>query len=142
MTAPYSAVQAPSARRSGLADRRGLTALGAVVLTLVLSGAGGAVDVLTGPGLRLTFAVAFVISCLLAAVSVHREDLLAVVVMPPLVYAALVLLAGLAESGGSSGSLLLHQAIQLFNGLVLGAPVLLGGTALAAAIALVRRAGG
>jgi len=142
VTAPYSAVQAPSARRSGLADRRGLTALGAVVLTLVLSGAGGAVDVLTGPGLRWVFAVAFVISCLLAALSVHREDLLAVVVMPPLVYAALVLLAGLAESGGSSGSLLLHQAIQLFNGLVLGAPVLLGGTALAAAIALVRRAGG
>jgi hypothetical protein len=125
-----------------LADRRGLTALGAVVLTLVLSGAGGAVDVLTGPGLRLTFAVAFVISCLLAAVSVHREDLLAVVVMPPLVYAALVLLAGLAERGGSSGSLLLHQAIELVNGLVLGAPVLLGGTALAAAVALVRRAGG
>ena len=142
MTAPNPAVQAARAQRHGLADRRGLTALGAVVLTLVLSSAGGAVDVLTGPGLGLVFAVAFVASCLLAALSARREDLLAVVVMAPLVYAAVVLLAGLAESGGSSGSLLVHQAIELFNGLVLGAPVLLGGTALAAVVALVRRAAG
>ena len=142
MTAPYSAVQATPAPHGGLADRRGLTALGAVVLALVLSSAGGAVDVLTGPGLGLWFAVAFVASCLLAALSAHREDLLAVVVMAPLVYAAVVLLAGLAERGGSGGSLLLHQAIELFNGLVLGAPVLLGGTAVAGLVVLVRRAGG
>ena len=142
MTVPKTAAPVQHAPRGGLADRRGLTALGAVVLTLVLSGAAGAVDVLTGPGLRTVFAVGFLTSCLLAAVSVHRQDLVAVVVMPPLVYAALVLLAGLAESGGSSGSLLLHQAIELFNGLVLGAPVLLAGTAIAAVIALLRRAAG
>jgi hypothetical protein len=141
VTAPYPAVQA-TPRHGGLADRRGLTALGAVVLTLVLSSAGGAVDVLTGPGLGVCFAVAFVAGCLLSALAAHREDLLAVVVMAPLVYAAVVLLAGLAESGGSSGSLLVHQAIELFNGLVLGAPVLLGGTAVAAVIALVRRSAG
>lgn len=142
MTVPNTPVPAQQAPRSGLADRRGLTALGAVVLMLVLSGAAGAVDVLTGSGLRTVFAVGFVASCLLAAISVHRQDLVAVVVMPPLVYAALVLLAGLAESGGSSGSLLLHQAIELFNGLVLGAPVLLAGTAIAAVIALLRRSAG
>lgn len=142
VTAPYAAAQAPQPRPGGLADRRGLTTPGAVVLALVVSGAGGAVDVLTGPGLRLVFAVAFLLSCLLAALAVHREDLRAVVVMPPLVYAGLVLLAGLAESGGSTGSLLLHQAIELFNGLVLGAPVLFGGTAIAALVALVRRAAG
>ena len=70
----------------------------------------------------------------------HREDLAAVVVMPPLVYAALVLVAGLAEGGLPTGSLLLHQAIELFNGLVLGAPVLVAGTAIAAGVALSRRA--
>ena len=123
-----------------MADRRGLTALGAVVLTLVICAAAGAVDVLTGPGLRLVFSVAFVVSCVLAAISVHKEDLAAVVVMLPLVYATLVLFAGLAEGGLPAGSLVLHQAIELFNGLVLGAPVLIGGTAAAAVVALLRRA--
>jgi hypothetical protein len=122
-----------------VADRRGLTALGAVVLTLVICLAAGAVDVLTGSGLGLVFAVAFIVSSVLAALSVHKEDLAAVVVMPPLVYAALVLVAGLVEGGLPPGSLLLHQAIELFNGLVLGAPVLFGGTAAAAVVALVRR---
>lgn len=142
MTVPLAT--APPARRQGgrLADRRGLTALGAVLLTLLLGVLAGGVDVLTGQGLGVVFAVTFLCACLLCAVSVHREDLLAVVVMPPLAYAALVLIAGLAERGSSGGSLLLHQAIELFNGLVLGAPVLVAGTAIAAVVALVRRAAG
>jgi hypothetical protein len=111
-----------------------------VLLALLLGGLAGAVDVLTGQGLREIFAVAFLSACLICAISVHREDLAAAVVMPPLVYAALVLVAGLAEGGLSSGSVLLHQAIELFNGLVLGAPVLVAGTAIAAGVALVRRA--
>ena len=139
MTVPLATAVPARPRPARLADRRGLTALGAVLLTLLLGSVAGAVDVITGQGLRTVFAVAFLTACLLSAISVHREDLLAVVVMPPLVYAALVLLGGLAESGGSTGSLLLHQAIELFNGLVLGAPVLVGGTAIAAVVALVRR---
>jgi hypothetical protein len=142
VTVPPAPFPAPTAAGGSLADRRGLTVLGAVVLLLVLCLAAGAVDVLTGRGLRLVFAVAFVAGCFVAALSVHREGLLAVVVMPPLVYAGVVLLAGLAESGGSSGSLLLHQAIELFNGLVLGAPVLMAGTATAAVVALIRRSAG
>jgi len=111
-----------------------------VLVFLLLCGLAGAVDVLTGQGLREAFAIGFLSACLLSAISVHREDLAAVVVIPPLVYAASVLVAGLAEGGGSNGSVLLHQAIELFNGLVLGAPVLVGGTAMAAVVALIRRA--
>lgn len=129
-----SSTSAPS-----VGDRRGLTATGAVGLALLLGVLGGAVDVLTGPGLREVFAVSFVVGCALAALSVHREDLLAAVVMPPLVYVVLVLLAGVVERTASGGSFVVQQAVELANALVLGAPVLLAATGLAALIALVRR---
>ena len=124
---------------ASVGDRRGLTATGAVGLALLLGVLGGAVDVLTGPGLREVFAVSFVIGCVLAALTVHREDLLAAVVMPPLVYVALVLLGGMVERAASSGSFLVQQAIELVNALVLGAPVLLLATGLSLLVALVRR---
>ena len=75
---------------------------------------------------------------MLAALTVHREDLLAAVVMPPLVYVVLVLLGGVVERTASSGSFLLQQAIELVNALVLGAPVLLAATGLALLVAVVR----
>ena len=65
-------------------------------------------------------------------------DLLAAVVMPPLVYVVLVLVGGVVERTGSGGSFVVQQAIELVNALVLGAPVLLAATGLAAAVALVR----
>jgi len=124
---------------ASVGDRRGLTASGAVALALVLGVLGGAVDVLTGPGLREVFAISFVVGCVLAAVTVHREDLLAAVVMPPLVYVVLVLLGGAVERTASSGSFVVQQAVELVNALVLGAPVLLLATGLALLVAVVRR---
>lgn len=121
-----------------LSDRRGLTATGAVALALALGIAGGLVDVLTGPGLRTVFAVCFVLGCALAALTVHREDLVAAVVIPPIVYCVLALLAGAVETTVGSQSLLTRQALELLNALVLGAPVLLTATGLALAIAVVR----
>lgn len=139
MTGPDSAP--PHLRPSGVGvgDRRGLTAGGAVAVALLLGVVGGAVDVLTGPGLREVFAISFVVGCVIAALTVHREDLLAAVVMPPLVYVVLVLLGGLVERTASTGSWLTQQAIELVNALVLGAPVLLTATGLALVVALVRR---
>jgi len=124
---------------ASVGDRRGLTATGAVALALLLGLLGGAFDVVTGPGLREVFAVSFVAGCGLAALTVHREDLLAAVVMPPLVYVVLVLLGGVIERTASSGSFLVQQAIELVNALVVGAPVLLAATGLALLVALVRR---
>ncbi len=124
---------------ASVGDRRGLTATGAVALALLLGLLGGAFDVVTGPGLREVFAVSFVAGCGLAALTVHREDLLAAVVMPPLVYVVLVLLGGVIERTASSGSFLVQQAIELVNALVVGAPVLLAATGLAVLVALVRR---
>ncbi len=124
---------------ASVGDRRGLTATGAVALALALGVIGGAFDVLTGPGLREVFAISFVAGCVLAAVTVHREDLLTAVIMPPLVYVVLVLLGGAVERTASSRSFVVQQAIELVNALLLGAPVLLLATGLALLVAVVRR---
>lgn len=138
MTGTDGRTEGPLPAGASVGDRRGLTATGAVALALLLGVLGGAFDVVTGPGLREVFAVSFVVGCVLAALTVHREDLLAAVVMPPLVYVVLVLLGGLVERAASSGSFVTQQAIELVNALVLGAPVLLAATGLAVLVALVR----
>jgi cation transporter-like permease len=121
-----------------VADRRGLTALGAVTLALVLGAAGGFIDVMTGSGLRTVFAICFIAGCAIAALKVHREDLIAAIVMPPLVYVVIALLAGAFSKTAGVGGVLTRQALELATSLVLGAPVLLTATALAFVIALVR----
>lgn len=125
-----------------MGDRRGLTAAGAITLALLLGLAGGAYDVLTGPGLREVFAVSFVLGCVLAALTVHREDLVAAVVMPPLVYVVLALVGGAVERTAASGSFLTQQAIELVNALLIGAPVLLAATGSALVVAGLRWAAG
>lgn len=140
---PIADSEAPAAAApphgAHVADRRGLTAVGAAALAITFGAAGGLVDVLTGPGLRTVFAVCFVVGCALAALTVHREDLTASVVMPPLVYVLLALVAGAFSQTVGTGSLLTRQALELATSLFLGAPVLLTATGLAALIAVVRR---
>ena len=125
-------------RSSAIADRRGLTAAGAAVVMIAFGAAGGAYDVLTGPGLRTVFAVFFVLGCALAALTVHREHLRAVIVMPPLVYAALALTASAVEGWGGTGSFLQGQVLELTNAIVLGAPVLVFGFLSTLLIAILR----
>ena len=119
-------------------DRRGLTATGAVALAVGSGLVGGTVDVLTGPGLRTVFAVCFVLGCAAAALLVHREDLLASVVVPPLAFCALALVAAHVEGLGGSGSWVTQQVLELSSALIVNAPALLTATASAAAVALVR----
>ena len=123
-----------------IADGRGLTAAGAAVVMTALGAAGGAFDVLTGQGLRTVFAVCYVLGCALAALAVHRENLRPVIVMPPLVYAALALIAAAFEGWGRSGSFLQGQALELANAVVLGAPVLVLGFLTTLVLCLVRGA--
>ena len=123
-----------------IADGRGLTAAGAAVVMTAFGAAGGAYDVLTGPGLRTVFAVFYVLGCVLAALAVHRESLRPVVVMPPLVYALLALTAAAFEGWGRAGSFLQGQALELANAVVLGAPVLVLGFLATLVLCLVRGA--
>jgi hypothetical protein len=125
-----------SPQRAPFGDQRGLTAAGASLLVLLLGGLGAGVDVATGTGLRTVFAVAFAVAAALAAATVHPEDLLASVVLVPLAYAVIGIVAGIAE--GSS----LHTASKLVlavaNITVTSAPALLIATAAAAVIAAAR----
>jgi hypothetical protein len=121
-------------------DSRGLTATGAVAVALGFGIAGGVIDVLTGEGLRAAFAVLFVLGCAIAAYKVHREDLLAAVVIPPLAYVAIAIVANLGSRTTIGGSFLKQQVLELMTALVTKAPALLIATGLAAVIALVRHA--
>ena len=134
---PSSRPSLPAGAR--IADRRGLTAAGAAAVALGFGTLGAVIDVVTGAGLRTTFAVLFVLGCALAAYKVHREDLFATVVIPPLVYGALALAATLGAGSPAGGSFLKQQALELVAELILKAPALLVATGLAAVIALFRR---
>ena len=147
MTPPHTRARPHTAARPHLpegthvADRRGLTAVGAVAVSLGAALLGGTFDVVTGPGLRTVFMVSFILGCVISAAAVHREDLLASVVVPPLVFVTVALVAGHAEGLGGNGSYLAQQAVELSATLVVNAPALLVGTGLAAVIALFRQYG-
>ena len=121
-----------------VADRRGLTATGAVAIALALGVLGAFIDVNTGRGLRTVFAICFIAGCGLAAMLAHREDLKATVVMPPLVYCVLALIGAALGHTTAAGSFVKGQALELVSALILGAPVLYAATGLALLIALVR----
>lgn len=121
-----------------MADRRGLTATGAVTIALALGFLGALIDVNTGRGLRTVFAVCFIAGCALAAMLAHREDLKATVIMPPLVYCVLALVGAAFGQTQAAGSFVKTQAIELVDALLVGAPVLYGATALALVIAVTR----
>ena len=123
-----------------LSDRRGLTATGAVALTLVLGIVGAVIDVKTGRGLRTTFAVFFVVGSGLGALLAHREDLKATVFMPPLTYCLLAVIGGYLGDTQAPGSFLKQNALELASALITGAPVLFTAFGVALVIALVRRA--
>ena len=84
------------------------------------------------------FAVCFVLGCALAALLVHREDLKAAVVMPPLLYVVLALVAGAVGSTGGNGSFVTRETLELVQALVIGAPVLFAATGAAVVVALAR----
>lgn len=121
-----------------IADRRGITATGAVALAVAMGVVGGAIDVASGRGLRIVFAIFFIVGCAAAAAVIHHEDLLAAVVIPPLAYIALALLAGSVHSRSAGGSLARHQISELYDALILSFPVLFFATAAAATVAVVR----
>jgi hypothetical protein len=121
-----------------VADRRGITAFGAVTIAMLLGLLGGVIDVVTGPGLRTVFTVCFVAGCALAAFLVHREDLLATIVMPPLLYVTLALFAAGLEASGVTNGWLMHQVSETVTALILGTWTLVGAVAGAALVALFR----
>lgn len=122
-----------------VADDRGVTATGAIAIALVLGVIGAAIDVKTGHGLRTVFAISFIGGSALAALLVHREDLVAAVVIPPFTYCALAVIGGFLGSTTVAGSFVTKEGVALLDALVLKAPVLFVATGAAASIALFRK---
>lgn len=112
-----------------------LTAAGGVTVALGLGLFGAVIDVLTGPGLRTVFGICFIAGCIAAAAFVRRQDLLAAVVLPPLVYLLIALLASGVEIVGAAGSWFTRETLEASTALIVNAPTLIAATALAALVA-------
>jgi hypothetical protein len=78
-----------------------LTGLGAVLVIVVTSMIGGCIDLVTGSGLRLAFAMGLGFGSAVAAALVRRTSLLTVVIAPPLIYLFASLISALVAPGGA-----------------------------------------
>lgn len=120
-------------------SRRGLSALGTGLLVVVLGGLGALVDVVAFGDLGILFGLLFVTSCVIAALRVYVYNLIDVVIMPPLAYAAITIAVGVFRpSGESSGAGLRNKAIDVGSEMILRAPVLLIAFGAVVVIAAVR----
>lgn len=104
-------------------------------MALCLGLAGVGIDAATGSGLRTAFAVSFFLGCAVAAALVHHEDLMATVVMPPLLFVALAAIGSVLDGGGLGGGWLTRRALDVVTAMVTDAPVLF--VALGAVLAVV-----
>ena len=113
----------------------GLTTPGAVLVGSVLMAIGAMADLTFGGSLGVGFAAMFVIASAVMALTLRVRSLASAFIAPPLMFAFATIVVG-KLSGEVHGSRAL--ALDTATSLALSAPVLFGGTALAAAIAVVR----
>ncbi|MGF7233461.1 MAG: DUF6542 domain-containing protein [Frankia sp.] len=118
---------------------RGLTVLGAALIALIAGFIGAILDSVIFGQLGVFFGICFAIGCLIAVGRVHDDDLLAVVVMPPLIYAVITILFGLFHpSGGGDTAGLKNKVINVGSELILRAPVLIIAMVVVIIVATVR----
>jgi hypothetical protein len=120
--------------------RRPLSGAAAVSLLVAVALAGGGIDVVTGTGLRIGFAIGLAVGSLLAAMLVRRQGLLLVVFAPPLVFLVASLLFVLVSSGGTDGAGTLIDTAA--GWLVYGFPTMAAATGVAGVTAGIRAARG
>jgi hypothetical protein len=130
-----AALAAPRVQRG---SARGLTGPGVALVLLAASVVGAVIDTTVGDDLGPFFAVLFVASSLYAATQVRRADLFAAVIAPPLVFLLVVGVHEVLAPTGNSRALI-DLVGDLVSALALGAPTLWAGTAVAAAVVLLRR---
>lgn len=94
-----SSVAAPG--QPQVRSERGVHGLLASLVTLIVAGIGGAVDIFTGDGLRTVFAVCLIIGVVAAGIVVRRRDALYIVFAPPLITALLALVNVATTSHGA-----------------------------------------
>ncbi|ONH33699.1 hypothetical protein BL253_00760 [Pseudofrankia asymbiotica] len=119
-------------------NRRGLTAFGASLAVLIIGAVGAAADVAVFGHLGWIFGVLFVSACAASTLRTHVDDLVGVVIMPPLVYAVITAGVGFLHPATGSDGGLKTKAIDIGSELILRAPSLLIAELLVVSIALVR----
>jgi hypothetical protein len=133
---------AAAGRRSPLAivvDRRGLTTIGIVLLDLIGGFVGLVHDLNTGSHiLGAVTAIAFATATVIAAMIAHREDLAAAVIVPPLAYACVVLVAAGITAGAGAQSFVRTIGEEAVVHVLTSAPGLLVGVAAALVVAVFR----
>jgi hypothetical protein len=115
----------------------GLGAATVVVLVLVVTLVAGLLSAASGRGFGIAFNLVYLIVTVYAALRVHVQDRWVAVVAPPLLYALTLVVAGFVDSEETSHTL--QRVIEnTFVNLSFGGLWLLGATATALVIALVR----
>jgi hypothetical protein len=126
----------PSRAGHGSTTRGGLTAIGAFVVEAIPLGILGLLLAAITDGLGIVFQVVFVVLAAFGALRIRRSDLIAAFIVPPLAYAAALVIASPAL--GITGGLIVGIGANLGAYLSTGAPWLFLGTLLAFAIAVWR----
>jgi len=138
---PGATPSLPATARGGpLGDSRGLTALGAAVVVLLVGAVGAVIDLSIGSSLGVMFGILFTLGCAFVATRVHQEDLAATIVLPPLAYLVLAIVTAIVEppEGGSLSGGIKDTAANVVQAMILGAPALLAATVAATVVAVVR----
>lgn len=81
-----------------IVDQRGLTFVGAVIVSAFIGVVGGVISSQSRSWIGLFFIACFTAGCVLAAALAHREDLIAVLFMPPIVYTMVTVAVGVAQA--------------------------------------------
>jgi hypothetical protein len=105
-------------------DSRGLTFLGAVIVAAVIGTIGGVISAGTHSWVGTVFRICFIGGCVLAAILVHREDLLTVAFMPPLLFVATATAVGVAQAVRSSAAIVKKVEFQVGYAMSFGARTL------------------
>jgi len=115
---------------------RGLPWWGALLLLVVIAGAGGVIDTLGSISVKGGFNVGIVVASIVAVLAVKRSNMFPIVIAPPIVYSAAALFQLYVRSGGLDDREVVLDAAA--NYLVYGFPAIAAATAAVLIIAGIR----
>lgn len=117
----------------------GLTAPGAFVVLTAVALLGGVLNELLTNTLGTLFGTVFLAVCVLVALKTRPRDLVAAVVAPPIAFALTAVATSVLFPSDKGEDFLLRTGLDVFTALTFKAGILFAGTALAAAVVLVRK---
>lgn len=135
----------PRSRPARTGERRprpgavGLTAPGAFVVLSAVALLGGVLNELLTDTLGTLFGTVFLAVCVLVAVKTRPRDLAAAVIAPPIAFALTAVATSVLFPSDNGEDFLLRTGLDVFTALTFKAGILFAGTALAAAVVLVRK---